>query len=156
MDELAKLLLMIPLLFLSGPFVNAGPVGDFFKNVGQSISKPFQPEPQPTHSQPTETPHATRRPTARAAPAAKATPPAAAQPSQPPKEEKFTGTVRGVSAADMKKAKADLPYGIPVPGRKGMVMSPYVSEEGKQVDVTGFASGSVVEDPYTGKFFLVP
>ena len=37
------LLLVIPLLFLSGPFVNAGPVGDFFKNVGQSISKPFRP-----------------------------------------------------------------------------------------------------------------
>jgi hypothetical protein len=29
-------------------------------------------------------------------------------------------------------------------------------EEAKYVDVTGFASGSVVKDPYTGKFFLVP
>ena len=35
------LLLVIPLLFLSGAFVNAGPVGDFFKKVGQSMSKPF-------------------------------------------------------------------------------------------------------------------
>jgi hypothetical protein len=144
------LLLVIPLLFLSGPFVNAGPVGDFFQKVGQSISKPFQPEPEPqsTRPQPTKTPHATRRPTSRAA-----TPPAGAQSSQTPKEE---GTVRGVSAADLEKAKAGLPYGIPVPGRKGMVMSPYVPEEGKQVDVTGFASGSVVKDPYTEKLFLVP
>ena len=148
------LLLVIALLLLSGPYVNAGPVGDFFKKVGQSISKPFQrePEPQSTRPQPTKTPH----PTSRAAPAATATPPAVAQPTQPPQEEKFTGTVRGVSAADMEKAKAGLPYGIPVPGRKGMVTSPYVPEEGKYVDVTGFASGSVVEDPYTGKFFLVP
>jgi hypothetical protein len=154
------LLLVIPLVFLSGPFVNAGPVGDFFKKVGQSVSKPFQPEPEPqpqsTRPQPTNTPHATRRPTSREAPAAAAKPPAVAQSSQPPKEEEFTGTVRGVSAADMEKAKAGLPYGVPVPGRKGMVTSPYAPEEGKYVDVTGFASGSLVKDPYTGKFFLVP
>jgi hypothetical protein len=149
------LLLVFPLLFLSAPFVNAGPVGDFFKKVGQSMSKPFQSEPQP-QPQPTKTPHATRRPSSRAAPAATATPPAVAHSSQPSKEEKFTGTVRGVSAADMEKAKAGLPYGIPVPGRKGMVTSPYIPEEGKYVDVTGFASGSIVKDPYTGKFFLVP
>jgi hypothetical protein len=154
------LLLVIALLFLSGSFVNAGPVGDFFKKVGQSISKPLQSEPQPepqsTPSQPTKTPHATRRPTSRATPAAAATSPAVAQPSHPSKEEESTGTVRSVSAADMEKAKAGLPYGIPVPGRKGMVTSPYTPEEGKYVDVTGFASGSVVKDPYTGKFFLVP
>jgi len=76
--------------------------------------------------------------------------------AHPSKEEEFTGTVRGVSAADMEKAKAGLPYGIPVPGRKGMVTSPYTPDEGKYVDVTDFASGSIVKDPYTGKFFLVP
>jgi len=154
------LLLVIPLLFLSGSFVNAGPVRDFFKNVGQSISKPFQSEPQPqpqsTRPQPTKTPHPMRRPTSRAASAATATPSTVAQPSQPPKEEELTRTVRSVSAADMEKVKASLPYGIPVPGRKGMVTSPYTPEEGKYVDVTGFASGSVVKDPYTGKLFLVP
>ena len=158
------LLVVILLLVLSGPYVNAGPVGDFFKKVGQSISKPLQPQPQPppqpepqsTRPQPTKTTHATRRPTSRAAPAAAATPRAVAQPSQPPKEEESAGTVRRVSAADMEKAKAGLPYGIPVPGRKGMVTSPYLPEEDKYIDVTDFASGSVVKDPYTGKFFLVP
>ena len=39
------LLMVIPLLVLSGPFVNAGPVGDFFKKVGHSISKPLQSQP---------------------------------------------------------------------------------------------------------------
>jgi hypothetical protein len=156
------LLMVILLLVLSGPYVNAGPVGNFFKKVGQSISKPLQrqPEPQPqpqsTRPQPTKTPHATRRPTSRAAPAAAATSPGVAQPSHPSKEEESAGPVRGVSAADMEKAKAGLPYGIPVPGRKGMVTSPYLPEEDKYIDVTDFASGSVVKDPYTGKFFLVP
>ena len=152
------LLLVITLLLLSGPFVNAGPVGDFFKKVGQSISKPFQPQPQPelTRPQPTKTPHATRRPTSRAAPATAATPPGVGQTSQPPKEEESAGTVRRVSPAEIEKIKADLPYGVPVPGRKGMVTSPYLPEDGKYIDVTDFASGSVVRDPYTGKFFLVP
>jgi hypothetical protein len=156
------LLLVIALLFLSGPYVNAGPVGDFFKKVGQSISKPLQPQPQPepqrqsARPQPAKTPHATRRSTSRAASAAVTTPPAEAQPSHPPKEEESTGTVRGVSAADIEKVKAGLPYGVPVPGRKGMVTSPYLPEEDKYIDVTGFVSGSVVKDPYTGKFFLVP
>ena len=160
------LLLVIGFFFLSGPYVNAGPVGNFFKKVGQSISKPLQrdtepqpqPQPQPESArpQPAKTSHATRRPTSRAAPAAAATPPAVAQPARPSKEEEFTGTVRGISAANMEKAKAGLPYGVPVPGRKGMVTSPYLPEEDKYIDVAGFASGSIAKDPYTGKFFLVP
>ncbi len=154
------LLLVISLLFLSGPFVNAGPVGDFFKKVGQSISKPLQrepePQPQPMQPQPVKTAHASRRSTSRAAPAAAATPRPDAQPPQPPKGEESAAPVRRVSAADIEKAKAELPYGVPVPGRKGMVTSPYNPENGKYIDVTDFASGSVVKDPYTGKFFLVP
>jgi hypothetical protein len=152
-----RLLLVIALLFLSGASINAGPVGDFFKKIGQSISKPSQPEPQPqaTRPPPTKTSRPTRRPASREAPASAATPPAGAQPSQPPKEEEST-PVRNISAADIEKVKAGLPYGIPVPGRKGMVTSPYTPEEAKYVDVSGFASGSIVKDPYTGKFFLVP
>ena len=156
------LLLVIALLFLSGFFVNSGPVGDFFKKVGQSISKHLQREPEPqaqpqsTRPQPAKTSHATRRSTSRAAPAAAVASPAEAQPSHSPKEEESAAPVRRVSAADIAKAKADLPYGVPVPGRKGMVTSPYLPEDGKYIDVTDFASGSVVRDPYTGKFFLVP
>jgi hypothetical protein len=158
------LLLVIPLLFLRASFVNAGPVGDFFKKVGQSISKPLQrePEPQPqpqpqqTRPQPAKTTHATRRSTSRAAPAAAATSSPGGQTSQSPKEEEHTAPVRNLSAADMQKIKAGLPYGIPVPGRKGMVTSPYTPEDGKYIDVADFATGSVVKDPYTGKFFLVP
>lgn len=156
------LLVVISLLVLSGPYVNAGPVGDFFKKVRQSISKPSQPQPEPqsqpqsTRPQPAKTTHAARRTAPRAAPASAATSPAVGQPSHPSKEEELTATVRSVSAADIEKAKAGLPYGIPVPGRKGMVTSPYLPDEGKYIDVTDFTSGSIVKDPYTEKFFLVP
>jgi len=156
-----SLLLLIPLLFLGASFVNAGPVGDFFKKVGQSISKPLQREPQPQpqpqspRPQPAKTPHATRRATSRETPAAAATP-AETEPSHSAKEGASTGTVRALSPADLAKVKAGLPYGIPVPGRKGMVTSPYTPEDGKYIDVTDFSTGSVVKDPYTGKFFLVP
>ena len=154
------LLLVVLLLFSSGPYVNAGPVGDFFKKVGQSISKPLQSQPQPqpqtARPQPAKTPHATRRSTVRAAPAVAATPHADAQSSQPSKEEESTASVRALSPAELEKVKAGLPYAVPVPGRKGMVTSPYLPVEDKYIDVTGFTSGSAVKDPYTGKFFLVP
>lgn len=154
------LLLVITLLFLSGPFANAGPVGDFFKKVGQSISKPLHPEPQPqpqsTRPQTAKAPHVTRRSSSRPESAAAATPPAVEKTSQSPKEEETAGTVRKLSPAEIEKVKAGLPYGIPVPGRKGMVTSPYLPEDGKYIDITDFPTGSVVKDPYTGKFFLVP
>jgi hypothetical protein len=162
------LLLVILLFFLSGSFVNAGPVGDFFKKVGHSISKPLQREPQPapepqpprqpqsTRPQSAKTQNATRRPTSRAGSATATTSPTEAQPAHPPKEEEVNATVRALSAAEIEKVKAGLPYGVPVPGRKGMVTSPYTPEDEKYIDVSDFATGSIVKDPYTGKFFLVP
>ena len=73
------------------------------------------------------------------------------------KEENVTPTVivQRAAAVPPEKAKGDMPYGIPVPGHKGMVTSPY-SPEGNYIDVSAFASGSAVRDPYTGKIFLVP
>jgi hypothetical protein len=59
------------------------------------------------------------------------------------------------SAAPVQVAMADLPYGVPVPNRPGFVVSPY-SPGGGYVDIHGFASGSAVKDPYTGKIFRVP
>jgi hypothetical protein len=56
------------------------------------------------------------------------------------------------AAADV--VKNLLPYGIPVPGRKHLVESPF--SPGKYVDVAGFSPGTEVKDPYTGKVFLVP
>ena len=51
-------------------------------------------------------------------------------------------------------AKGDYPYGVPVPGKSGFVRSPYSPD--KMTDVRGYAPGTEVKDPYTGKIFLVP
>ena len=51
--------------------------------------------------------------------------------------------------------KGGLLYAKPVPGKPGYVFSPY-DKNGGYVDVTGFAPGSKVKDPYSGKIFLVP
>ena len=46
------------------------------------------------------------------------------------------------------------PTAKPVPNKPGYVFSP--SDSGKYVDVSGYAPGSKVKDPYSGKIFLVP
>ena len=134
--------------------MNADPVGDFFKKVGESVSKAFQPRPTPN---PTEkkTKRAARRPTSPQSNVVGASPTPLEQPMNLVKDEMVTPTVLRASAVPAEKAKGDMPYGIPVPGHKGMVTSPY-SPEGNYVDVSAFAPGSAVRDPYTGKIFLVP
>lgn len=59
------------------------------------------------------------------------------------------------TAAAPTSDKSSLPYAKPVPGKAGYVFSPY-DKNGGYVDVTGFAPGSKVKDPYSGKVFLVP
>jgi hypothetical protein len=75
-----------------------------------------------------------------------------AQPDNTAREEGPVGPAP--TAAPTKVAKGDFPYGIPVPGKKNLVESPF--SPGKYVDVEGFAPGTEVKDPYTGKIFLVP
>ena len=150
---------MAALLLLSGRCVSAEPVGDFFKKVGQSVSKAFQPQPtpNPTKKKTTMTKRVSRRPTSPQSNLVGASPTPLEQPTNLVKEEMVTPTVVVLRAAAVppEKAKGDMPYGIPVPGHKGMVTSPY-SPEGNYIDVSAFAPGSAVRDPYTGKIFLVP
>jgi hypothetical protein len=138
--------------------VNADPVGDLFKKVGQSVSKAFQPQPTPNPTKKkTTTKRSSRRPTSPQSNFVAASPTPLEQPTDLVREEKVTPVVIVQRAASVppEKANGDMPYGIPVPGHKGMVTSPY-SPEGNYIDVTAFAPGSAVRDPYTGKIFLVP
>jgi len=50
---------------------------------------------------------------------------------------------------------AQFPIAQRVPGKSGLVMSPY-DPEARYVDVSGYASGSKVKDPWTEKIFIVP
>ena len=145
-------LLVVALFFLSGRLANADPVGDFFKKVGQSISKAFQPQPAQPQPKKTRNP---RRPASRESNIPEASPTPSGGPSKPAKEEKLIQPALPASAAPAAKAREDMPYGIPVPGQKGMVMSPYLPE-GNYIDVSAFAPGAAVKDPYTGKIFRVP
>jgi hypothetical protein len=142
--------------FLSGGGVNADAVSDFFKKVGHSISKAFEPPSAPTEAT-KKTKHAARRPSSRNSNVIEASPTPLEQPPVVVKQENVapTVTVMRASAVPAAKAKGDMPYGIPIPGRKGMVTSPYVPD-GNYIDVSAFAPGTAVRDPYTGKIFLVP
>jgi len=144
------------LFLLSGHCVNADPVGDFFKKVGQSISNSFQPRSTPNPNE-KKTTRASRRPGARTSNISGASPTPVEQIPNVVQEVKLTPTITVLraSAVPAEKAKGDMPYGIPVAGQKGKVTSPYLPEGG-YIDVSGFAPGSAVRDPYTRKIFLVP
>ena len=65
-------------------------------------------------------------------------------------------TLRSAKAASgASQQKTELPHGIPVPDKPGLVTSPFAADSG-YIDVTSFPHGTAVEDPYTGKIFLTP
>lgn len=59
------------------------------------------------------------------------------------------------ATAAAKPAAADVPFGVPIPGRPGFVNSPFALKH-QLVDVTGLPPGMEVKCPYTGKLFRVP
>jgi hypothetical protein len=74
-----------------------------------------------------------------------------------PSNDTTTSTSGNTAAVtEDKPKKPEYLYGIPVPGRDGMVYSPYNKDAG-YIDVRHMKPGALAEDPYTpGKLFRVP
>jgi hypothetical protein len=127
-------------LCIAVPRAQAGPFEKFFRSLKRVFT-------QPNHK--TSSHHAGhKRADKKAKPSEGTSTPA----SKPPSED---NTRPAIKARSVKASKADFPYGIPVPGRKGFVTSPFAPDSG-YIDVHAFRPGTPVKDPYTGKTFLTP
>jgi len=71
----------------------------------------------------------------------------------PRKETAQSSTTAGSSRPSA--SQENFPTAKAVPGKSGYVFSPF-DTEGRYVDVSGFAPGTKVKDPWTDKIFLVP
>jgi hypothetical protein len=61
----------------------------------------------------------------------------------------------GSSSSSASAPTSSFPTGKPVPGKPGYVFSPFDASD-RYVDVSGFAPGTKVKDPWTDKIFIVP
>jgi hypothetical protein len=124
----------------------AEPFRDFFRALRGAVTHPHE-KPRPHRSSQSSHKHNETPPSDASNNQTSGSP----VPASPGQRE-----VRWAKAASLaSQQKTELPYGTPVPGKPGLVTSPFAAESG-YVDVTGFPPGTEVEDPYTGKIFLTP
>jgi hypothetical protein len=139
-------------LFGAPDIGQAGPFEDFFRAIRSSIAHPSQ-KPRSPRSPRRNPKQNNEAPPSDASDASKSqTSPSPTPATAPPNRSNVR--VAKASAA-RKNGKGDLPYGIPVPGKQGLVTSPFSPDSG-YIDVRSFPPGTEVRDPYTGKSFLTP
>ena len=132
----------------------AGPFEDFFKSIRNSLARPA---PKPRTPQPRQS---SRKPNNEAPPsdasdASNSQTSSSPSPTPTPAPPNRNNVRVAKAIATRKNPKRDLPYGIPVPGKQGLVTSPFSPDSG-YIDVRSFPPGTEVRDPYTGKSFLTP
>lgn len=127
-----------------------GPFEKFFRSMRRAFNEPQHKSPahhsKPRQTQDTGNPAATTN----ESPSPGSSTSSSSSVSKPPNEKNTRGTSKAVT-----KKGEDLPYGTPVAGKNGFVTSPFSPNSG-YIDVRGFAPGTPVKDPYTGKVFLTP
>jgi hypothetical protein len=74
--------------------------------------------------------------------------------SRTTRKETAQSSTRGGSSHSS-APQENFPTAKSVPGKPGYVFSPF-DAEGRYVDISGFAPGTKVKDPWTDKIFLVP
>jgi hypothetical protein len=152
-----RLVLVMSIFFLGVGNISAatkepGPFEKLFRSIGHAFSG------KPQHKSTTHRTTGHKQSLASPASPAIATSPAPEEPKAratggtpaPPNESNTRTTTRAVS-----RKGDDFRYGMPVPGKKGFVTSPYSPDSG-YIDVRGFQPGTPVKDPYSGKIILTP
>jgi hypothetical protein len=130
-------------LFTSIDVAEAGPFRDFFRALRSAIVHPNEkPRSHRSSHKHNETP-----------PSDASNSQTSGSPVPSPSGSRETRMAKAASGANQQKT--EIPYGTPVPGKPGLVTTPFAPDSG-YVDVTGFPPGTEVEDPYTGKTFLTP
>jgi hypothetical protein len=130
-------------LFTSIDVAEAGPFRDFFRALRSAIVHPNEkPRSHRSSHKHNETP-----------PSDASNSQTSGSPVPSPSGSRETRMAKAASGVNQQKT--ELPYGTPVPGKPGLVTTPFAPDSG-YVDVTGFPPGTEVEDPYTGKTFLTP
>jgi hypothetical protein len=132
----------------------AGPFEDFFKSIRRSFARPA---PKPRMPQPRRSSHKENNeaPPSDALDASNSQTSSSPSPTSTPAPPSRDNVRVAKATATRKNRKGDLPYGIPVPGKQGLVTSPFSPDSG-YIDVRSFPPGTEVRDPYTGKIFLTP
>lgn len=137
-----------------GP-AEAGPFEGFFSALRKSFARPT-PKPRASQSHQSSRKQTNETPPSDASDASNSsnsqTPPRPTPVPAPPNKNNVR--IAKATAAG-KKRTTDMPYGIPVPGKQGLVTSPFSPDSG-YIDVRNFPPGTEVKDPYTGKIFLTP
>jgi hypothetical protein len=132
-------------LFTATTVAQAGPFRDFFRALRDSIAHP-EPKPQSHRS--------SHKKNNEAPPSDASNSQTSDSPVTAPPNGNNVRTAKAAPATK-KKGRSALLYGTPVPGKQGLVTSPFSPDSG-YIDVRSVPPGTKVKDPYTGKIFLTP